>query len=86
MFSMKVFSKGFSQRSRVEFVSPGQLTDSLSAEDVRQGKTIRRNPTLTEHASHILPYRGMDSGIPRALGAWAKIDLVDDPAGGGVVC
>ena len=66
---------------RVEIVSPGHLPDSLSPEDIRQGKTIRRNPTLTEHASHILPYRGMGSGIPRALNAWPQIDLVDDPAG-----
>jgi len=42
---------------------------------------VRRNPTLTEHASHILPYRGMGSGIPRALEAWPRTDLVDDPAG-----
>ena len=56
--------------------------DSIDAmPDIRQGKTIRRNPTLTEHASHILPYRGMGSGIPRALEAWPQIDLVDDPAG-----
>lgn len=66
---------------RVEIVSPGQLPDSLSPEDIRRGKTICRNPTLTEHASHILPYRGMGSGIPRALEAWPQIDLVDDPAG-----
>jgi len=55
--------------------------DSRSPEDIRQGKTIRRNPTLTEHASDILPYRVMGSGIPRALEAWPQIDLVDDPAG-----
>jgi len=66
---------------RVEIVSPGNLPDSLSPEDIRQGKTIRRNPTLTEHASHMLPYRGMGSGIPRALEAWPQIDLVDEPAG-----
>lgn len=66
---------------RVEIVSPGHLPDSLSPEDIRRGKTIRRNPTLTEHASHILPYRGMGSGIPRALEAWPQIDLVDDLAG-----
>jgi predicted HTH transcriptional regulator len=66
---------------RVEIVSPGHLPDSLSPEDIRRGKTIRRNPTLTEHASHILPYRGMGSGIPRALEAWPQIDLVDDAAG-----
>ncbi len=59
----------------------GHLPDSLSPENIRQGKAIRRNPTLTEHGSHILPYRGMGSGIPRALKAWSQIDLVDDPAG-----
>ncbi|AHE98084.1 Fic family protein [Thioalkalivibrio paradoxus] len=66
---------------RVEIVSPGNLPDSLSPEDIRRGKTIRRNPTLTEHASHILPYRGMGSGIPRALEAWPRIDLLDEPTG-----
>lgn len=66
---------------RVEIVSPGHLPDSLSPADIRQGKTIRRNPTLTEHASHILPYRGMGSGIPRALEVWSRIDLRDDPTG-----
>ncbi|MDP2091876.1 MAG: ATP-binding protein, partial [Pseudohongiella sp.] len=66
---------------RVELVSPGHLPDSLSIDDIRQGRTNRRNPTLTEHASHILPYRGMGSGIPRALGEWPQIDLLDDARG-----
>ena len=33
---------------------------------------------LAEHAAHILPYRGLGTGIPRALGAWPKIDLLDE--------
>lgn len=38
----------------------------------------RRNKVLAEHAAHILPYRGLGTGIPRALGAWPKIDLLDE--------
>ena len=66
---------------RIEIISPGHLPDSLSVEDVRQGKTNRRNPTLTEHAFKILPYRGLGSGIPRALQAWPQIELIDDVRG-----
>jgi hypothetical protein len=50
-------------------------------EDVRQGKTNRRNPTLTEHAFRVQPYRGLGSGIPRALEAWPRIDLAGDVRG-----
>lgn len=63
---------------RIEIISPGHLPDSLSVEDVRQGKTNRRNPTLTEHAFKVLPYRGLGSGIPRALAEWPQIELIDD--------
>lgn len=66
---------------RVEIISPGHLPDSLRVEDVRQGKTNRRNPTLTEHVSKVLPYRGLGSGVPRALKAWPQIEFVDDVTG-----
>lgn len=66
---------------RVEIASPGHLPDSLSIEAIRQGRTNRRNPTLTEHAAQILPYRGLGSGIPRALREWPRIELIDDLAG-----
>lgn len=66
---------------RVEIASPGHLPDSLSIEAIRQGRTNRRNPTLTEHAAQMLPYRGLGSGIPRALREWPRIELIDDVAG-----
>lgn len=66
---------------RVEIASPGHLPDSLSVEAIRQGRTNRRNPTLTEHAAQIRPYRGLGSGIPRALREWPRIELIDDVAG-----
>lgn len=66
---------------RVEIISPGHLPDALSTDAIRGGASIRRNPTLTEHAVHILPYRGLGTGIPRALHDWPTTELVDDPAG-----
>ncbi len=68
-------------RDCIEIISPGHLPDSLSVDDVRQGKTNRRNPTLTEHAFKLLPYRGLGSGIPRALAEWPQIELIDDVRG-----
>lgn len=66
---------------RIEIISPGHLPDSLSIQDIRQGKTNRRNPTLREHAFRLLPYRGLGSGIPRALGEWPQIELMDEVSG-----
>ncbi|MEF8700840.1 MAG: RNA-binding domain-containing protein [Candidatus Accumulibacter sp. UW20] len=62
----------------VEIISPGHLPDSLTPEQIRIGISNRRNKVLAEHAAHILPYRGLGTGIPRALGAWPKIDLCDE--------
>jgi len=63
---------------RVEIISPGHLPDSLTPEQLRTGTSNRRNKVLAEHAAHILPYRGLGTGIPRALHAWSKIDLLDE--------
>ncbi len=68
-------------RDRIDIISPGHLPDSLSIDDIRHGKTNRRNPTLSEHAFRLLPYRGMGSGIPRALGEWPQIELISEVSG-----
>ena len=68
-------------RDRIDIVSPGALPDSLSIEDIRHGKSNRRNPTLSEHAFRLLPYRGLGSGIPRALDEWPQIELIDETSG-----
>ena len=68
-------------RDRIEIISPGPLPDSLSIDDIRHGKSNRRNPTLSEHAFRLLPYRGMGSGIPRALGEWPQIELISELSG-----
>ena len=63
---------------RLEIISPGHLPDSLTPMQIRTGMSNRRNQVLAEHAAHILPYRGMGTGVPRALDAWPQIDLVDE--------
>ncbi|MFJ4347288.1 Fic family protein [Pseudomonas sp. NPDC089401] len=63
---------------RIELISPGHLPDVLDTEKIRFGLSNRRNPTLTSHAVHILPYRGLGTGIPRAIDAWPMITLEDD--------
>ncbi|MDZ7924974.1 MAG: ATP-binding protein [Marinagarivorans sp.] len=62
---------------RIEIISPGHLPDNINTDDIKHGKTNRRNPTLSEHAAHLLPYRGLGSGINRALKAWPNIALQD---------
>ncbi|GHU25709.1 hypothetical protein AGMMS50256_00810 [Betaproteobacteria bacterium] len=66
---------------RVEIISPGHLPDTLTAEQIRAGRSNRRNKVLAGHAMHIFPYRGMGTGIPRVLHAWSRIDLTDDRDG-----
>ena len=66
---------------RVEISNPGHLPNHLSVEQIRYGLSNMRNPLLASHATHLLPYRGLGSGIPRALKAWPSIEWVDDCAG-----
>ncbi len=43
------------------------------------GSSIIRNPILVSYAAKgMLPYRGLGSGIKRALEAWPEIDFVDN--------
>lgn len=66
---------------RIDIISPGHLPDSLSVDDIRHGKSNRRNPTLSEHAFRLLPYRGLGSGIPRALDEGPQVELIDEASG-----
>jgi ATP-dependent DNA helicase RecG len=66
---------------RVEIISPGHLPDHLDTDQIRFGLSNLRNAALASHAFHMLPYRGLGSGIPSATEAWPDIDLVDDRKG-----
>jgi ATP-dependent DNA helicase RecG len=49
---------------------------------IRTGNSIIRNPILVSYiAKGLLPYRGLGSGIKRALEDWPEIDFTDDREG-----
>ncbi|MCL2877004.1 MAG: putative DNA binding domain-containing protein [Betaproteobacteria bacterium] len=66
---------------RVEIISPGHLPNNLTIENIKAGNSNMRNPILASFAAKLLPYRGLGSGLLRAIRAWPHIELVDDLAG-----
>ena len=52
---------------RVELISPGMLPNNLTVENIRSGVSIIRNPIIASFATKELPYRGIGTGILRAL-------------------
>lgn len=67
--------------NRVESISPGHLPNSLTVANVKAGNSNIRNPILASFAAKLLPYRGLGSGVLRALKAFPSIDLIDDREG-----
>ena len=68
--------------NRIEIVSPGHLPNNLDVDKIRTGNSIIRNPILVSYvAKGLLPYRGLGSGILRALDEWPEIDFRDDRDG-----
>lgn len=67
---------------RIEIVSPGHLPNNLTVDRILHGNSNIRNPILVSYvAKGVLPYRGLGSGIRRALDAWPEIGFVDDRDG-----
>lgn len=64
--------------NRIEIISPGKLPNSLSVENIRHGISVIRNPIITSLASKLLPYRGIGSGIVRAIKHYDKIEFTND--------
>jgi ATP-dependent DNA helicase RecG len=63
---------------RIEIVSPGHLPNNLTVENIRSGTSNMRNPILASYATAILPYRGLGTGVRRALREYPRIDFEDD--------
>jgi len=66
---------------RIEIISPGHLPNNLTIENIKAGNSNIRNPILASFAAKLMPYRGLGSGLLRALRAWPAIELIDDRAG-----
>lgn len=67
--------------NRVEVISPGHLPNNLTVENIKRGNSNIRNPILASFATKVLPYRGLGSGIIRALRAYPDIDFENDQDG-----
>lgn len=66
---------------RIEIISPGHLPNNLTVENIKMGNSNMRNPILASFAINMLPYRGIGSGILRALENYSDIDFIDDRVG-----
>ncbi len=66
---------------RIEIISPGHLPNNLTVENIVMGNSNIRNPILASYATKILPYRGIGSGIIRALREYPFISFADDHDG-----
>ena len=66
---------------RIELISPGELPNNLTVENIRNGVSIIRNPLIASYATKELPYRGIGTGIRRALVAAPDLRLFSDHDG-----
>lgn len=66
--------------NRIELISPGALPNNLTVENIRNGVSVIRNPLIASFATkgNELPYRGIGTGIRRALAAVPALELASD--------
>lgn len=64
--------------NRVEIVSPGSLPNNLTIENIKMGNAVVRNNLIVSYSSRMMEYRGLGSGIRRALKNQPNIQLIDD--------
>lgn len=64
---------------RIEIINPGYLPNHLTVEKIVAGNSVQRNPILASFAAKgLLPYRGLGTGVRRALQDWSKIKFIDN--------
>ena len=65
---------------RIELISPGALPNNITLENIRHGVSVIRNPLIVSFATKTgeLPYRGIGTGIRRALAASPGLELESD--------
>lgn len=68
--------------NRIAIISPGHLRNNLTVEKIHTGNSNIRNPILVSYvAKGLVPYRGLSSGIKRALSSWPDIEFSYDREG-----
>jgi ATP-dependent DNA helicase RecG len=64
--------------NRIELISPGALPNNLTIENISNGVSVIRNPLIASFATKELPYRGIGTGILRAMAAAPDLMLESD--------
>ena len=64
--------------NRIEIISPGHLPNNLTVENIKLGNSNTRNPIISSFAKYVVTYRGIGSGIRRALSEHQNIEFIDD--------
>jgi ATP-dependent DNA helicase RecG len=67
--------------NRIEIISPGCLPNGLTVDQIKYGNSAIRNPIIAAHASKLMPFRGLGSGIIRAIQHQPDIMLQNDIKG-----
>lgn len=67
--------------NRVEIVSPGALPPSLTVDDIKLGNAFQRNQLIANLCAKTMDYRGLGSGILRALKADSDIEFRNEISG-----
>ena len=63
---------------RIEIISPGCLPNHLTIEKMKSGVSCARNATIASFASKELPYRGLGTGVKRAVEVIPDIQFESD--------
>lgn len=66
---------------RVEIISPGSLPNNLTVDDIKMGNAYQRNQLAATLCAKTMDYRGLGSGIIRALKADADIEFHNEESG-----
>jgi len=64
--------------NRIEIDNPGNLPNSLTIENMKSGISCIRNRIIASYAFKMLPYRGLGSGIIRALKDEPNIEFINN--------
>lgn len=67
--------------NRVEIISPGTLPNSLTIENIKMGNAVIRNNLIVSYSSKLMTYRGLGSGIARAIKKQPDIQFENDKDG-----
>jgi len=64
--------------NRIEIISPGKLPNNIAVDHIKFGSSVIRNNLLVSFCSKIMKYRGIGSGVRRALKEYPQTELIND--------